>query len=49
MIEFQPWMYPVLVLVMVLVTSRILFWRLDVSEKRWLREQARKAQGTPAE
>ena len=49
MIEFQSWMYPVLVLAMVLVTSRILFWRLDASERRWLREQARKAQSAPAE
>jgi hypothetical protein len=49
MIEFQLWMFPILAGVMVFILNRIVMWRLAESEKRWLREQARKAQSTPAE
>ena len=38
MIEFELWMYPVLVAAAAMIASRVIFWRLDVSERRWRRE-----------
>ena len=46
---FEPWMFPIAALALILVTSRIVLWRLDQSEKRWLREHGDKAHQTPAE
>jgi hypothetical protein len=49
MIEFELWMFPIMVGVMALITNRIVMWRLRESERRWLREHGDKAQSTPAE
>jgi hypothetical protein len=49
MIQFELWMFPIMVGVMVFVANRIVMWRLNASEKRWLREHGDKGHQTPAE
>jgi hypothetical protein len=49
MIQFQLWMFPIVAGVMFYVMHKIVMWRLDQSEKRWLREHGDKGHQTPAE
>ena len=50
MIEFELWMYPIVAGVIIYITHLLVMWRLDQSEKRWLREHPeQKGHETPAE
>lgn len=48
MIEFELWMFPIVAGAMLYAMHLVFMWRLNASEKRWLREHGDTHQ-TPAE
>ncbi|MEQ1616984.1 MAG: hypothetical protein ABL883_01410 [Terricaulis sp.] len=49
MMEFQLWMFPIGAAVLMYGMHLVVMWRLNASERRWLREHARDPHTTAAE